>query len=217
MAKALRAKVLDFWFKGLLPKDYSIPVDPRPLQALWFGASEKVDQEMRDAFQHDLSRLSDDRALQEEMMQEAEGALAMIIMFDQFPRNIFRNTAQMFAFDEKALHAAHRSIIDLKFDSAANLHPLQRCFFYLPLEHSESLENQRLCVSKSRELRASAAPVHSAFLDSMVRYAEWHFDIIQRFSRFPHRNHVLGRANTPEEEEYLLSQGGSMFGVKVSK
>lgn len=122
-----------------------------------------------------------------------EGALALAILLDQFPRNAFRDTPRMFATDEKALGLA-AAAIDAGHDQAVteNL----RTFFYLPFEHSEELADQERAV-------ALFAPLGG----EVLAYAEIHRDIIHRFGRFPHRNAILGRETTPEEQRFL-DEGG---------
>lgn len=120
----------------------------------------------------------------------AEGARALIILLDQFTRNIYRGTAKAFVADEKAREIA-RNAIASGFDEGLNRH--ERNFMYLPLEHSEDLKDQEDCC----RLIASIGS------EGYLKFARSHRDIIARFGRFPHRNKILGRINTPEEEEYL--------------
>jgi uncharacterized protein (DUF924 family) len=128
-------------------------------------------------------------------------ALALVLVLDQFPRNLFRGTARAFASDALALEAA-RTMVDRRFD--ALLRPVERVFVYLPFEHAEDLGSQRRAV----ELFSA---VEGGVLDgSYADYARRHCDVIARFGRFPHRNELLGRASTPEEIEFL-KQPGSRF------
>ena len=126
-----------------------------------------------------------------------EGALALIIVLDQFPRNMFRDSVKAFAADPLALDVATRAI-DSGFDRKVG--PEMRAFFYLPLMHSEDIADQERCVELCRALGD----------ENNLKYAEIHADIIRRFGRFPHRNPLLGRETTPEEEAYL--QGGGFAG-----
>ena len=125
--------------------------------------------------------------------QTAPGALALVLLLDQFPRNAFRNTARAFATDAQALRTA-RAAIDQGFDEATAV--ALRAFFYMPLMHSESLADQDDCVALSRPLPGNT-----------LRFAELHRDIVRRFGRFPHRNAVLGRHTTAEEQRFL-DEGG---------
>lgn len=129
----------------------------------------------------------------ESWLAEPESALALVLLLDQFPRNCFRDTARMFATDALARAAATAAIAaghDLAVD------PDLRVFFYLPFEHSEDPADQERAV-------ALIAPLD----EEQRRYAELHRDIIRRFGRFPHRNAVLGRETTPEEQRFL-DEGG---------
>jgi uncharacterized protein (DUF924 family) len=125
---------------------------------------------------------------------DASGALAHIIVLDQFPRNMFRNSAAAFAADPLARAAAGRAI-DRGFDRQAA--KAERPFFYLPYMHSEALADQERCLELCRDAEDAGT----------LEYAELHLDIIRRFGRFPHRNAVLGRVTTPEEQAFL-DRGG---------
>jgi uncharacterized protein (DUF924 family) len=129
----------------------------------------------------------------DEWVETPEGAFALMILLDQFPRNCFRNTGHMFATDELARMYANRALekgLDLSVE------PELRGFFYLPFMHSEDLDDQRRCV----ELCSQGAPYN-------VEFAHEHNNIVQRFGRFPHRNAILGRTTT-EEEQAFLDEGG---------
>ncbi|MEH2611610.1 DUF924 family protein [Bradyrhizobium sp. AZCC 1693] len=123
-----------------------------------------------------------------------DGALALVIVLDQFPRNMFRGDAMTYASDALAREVAHRAIdggVDARID------PALREFLYLPLMHSELLADQLRCIELSR----------NAGHTESLKWAEHHADIIRRFGRFPHRNRILGRATTPEEQAFL-DEGG---------
>jgi uncharacterized protein (DUF924 family) len=124
----------------------------------------------------------------------AEGALALVILLDQFPRNLFRGSAHSFATDGKALAIA-RGAIGEGFDS--QVEPALTPFFYMPLMHSEALADQDICVALCEALGA----------EETLKFAHLHRDIIARFGRFPHRNAMLGRTTTAEEQEFL-DEGG---------
>jgi uncharacterized protein (DUF924 family) len=123
-----------------------------------------------------------------------DGALALVIVLDQFPRNMFRGDIRTYASDAQAREVAHRAIahgVDARIDGTL------REFLYLPLMHSEHLPDQLRCIELSR----AAGHVEN------LKWAKHHADIIRRFGRFPHRNHILGRASTPEEQAFL-NEGG---------
>jgi uncharacterized protein (DUF924 family) len=122
--------------------------------------------------------------------ESSRGALALILLLDQFPRNIYRNTPKAFAADQKAKNL---TLLTLGNDYLENMSEDEHCFFILPLEHSEDLSDQELCVSLFETLGN----------EKYLQYAIAHKAVIEKFGRFPHRNAILGRNNTPEEEEYL--------------
>jgi uncharacterized protein (DUF924 family) len=129
--------------------------------------------------------------------QKPEGALALVIVLDQLPRNMFRGHARTYEADALARAAADRALAR-GFDQ--QVASPERQFFYLPLQHSEDLADQERCVALARGYGD----------DEFTRYAEQHADIIRRFGRFPHRNAILGRTTTPEEQAFL--DGGGFAG-----
>ena len=131
--------------------------------------------------------------------ETAEGALALIILLDQFPRNLFRGSAHAFATDAAALNVAERAIAH-GFD-AATPGPLRQ-FFYLPHMHCEDIGAQKRCVTLFEQLGPD--------FEENIKYARAHLDVIERFGRFPHRNPLLGRITTPEEQAFL--DGGGFAG-----
>lgn len=157
----------------------------------WFVKDDAFDREFRSrglAFYEAAARGDLDT-----WIATPEGALALMILLDQFPRNAFRDTARMFETDPKALRLADAAIAAGHDKAVA---PELRVFFYLPFEHSEDMADQERAV-------ALMAPLDAETRD----YAEIHRDIIRRFGRFPHRNAVLGRETTPEEQAFL-DEGG---------
>jgi uncharacterized protein (DUF924 family) len=128
----------------------------------------------------------------------AEGALALLLLLDQFPRNLYRGTAHAFATDPLARAIARRA---LNAGRDQDIEPALRPFFYLPFEHSEALEDQDSAVALFEAHDAATGDVDS------LKYAVMHRDIIRRFGRFPHRNAALGRVSTPEELAFLENGG----------
>ena len=123
-----------------------------------------------------------------------DGALALLLVLDQFPRNMFRGQARIYAADPLARAVAERAIAR-GFDQRTP--PAERRFFYLPFMHSEDLADQERCLALSRAFED----------DEFAKYAEQHAGIVRRFGRFPHRNAMLGRTITPEEQEFLDAGG----------
>jgi uncharacterized protein (DUF924 family) len=176
--------VLDFWFAG----------DSTQYRAAWFEQDVKFDAEcarFTDALRAARSGAFDHWA------ETARGVLALIVLLDQFSRNLHRGRPDSFAADAQA-RALARDAVARGFDRM--LHPVERSFVYLPFEHSEDLADQDESV---RLFEAMRLPLG----DSTVEYAYRHRDLIRRFGRFPHRNAVLGRASTPEELRYLAVPG----------
>lgn len=134
------------------------------------------------------------------------GRLALVLLTDQFPRNIWRGQAAAFAFDVLALRWA-KEAIRLGLDEAAR--PIERVFLYLPLEHSENLGDQREAVRLFDRLASDVPPAQRATFDGYLDYARRHCEIIEHFGRFPHRNAALGRETTANEAEFLLGPGSS--------
>jgi uncharacterized protein (DUF924 family) len=157
----------------------------------WFEKHEDIDAEIRERFlaRHEQAAAGALTAWE----QNAEGTLALLILLDQFPRNMFRGEARAFATDELARAIASRGILN-GFDGAFDD---MRTFFYLPFEHSEDLADQDKAIAFYRAYNN----------DDGVKWAELHADIIRRFGRFPHRSALLGRATTPEEQAFLDSGG----------
>ena len=172
----------------------------------WFGSDEQRDAEIRERFGALL-----ERAAAGELSAWGDGPrgrLSLILLLDQFPRNMFRGTARAFEYDEQALTLA---LTGLQSGADGALDFAERLFFYMPLEHAENRDAQDESVAAFRRLLAEVPrDLHAAFA-STLGFAERHRSIIERFGRFPHRNALLGRANTPEEAEWL-KEGGSRFG-----
>ena len=178
--------ILRFWFSGRAAQQ-------------WYISSDAFDAEVRGEFETTAITLaaeqSGSKTANRWETQSPQAHLALIIALDQFPRNMYRETPAAFAWDKYALAAAKR-MIDRKTD--IHLSQTQRPFAFMPLMHSEALADQKLCVS-----------LCDARLDdgNTLKFAEIHRDIIARFGRFPHRNKILGRKNTAEEQAFL-DEGG---------
>ena len=136
--------------------------------------------------------------------KDAENALARIILVDQFRRNVYRDTAEAYAADA---HARRWCLEGLARGQDQELRPIQRLFFYLPLEHSEDLALQEHCVALCEKLVIDVPEAHRETFENFLDYAKRHRDIIKRFGRFPHRNECLERESTPEELAFLEQPG----------
>ncbi|MBB5320374.1 DUF924 family protein [Marinobacter oulmenensis] len=194
-------ELLDFWFgpldeRGLPDKEH---------RDRWFRSDRRFDQEIRRRFLS-LVMFASEEGL-DHWRKEPGGALAEILLLDQFTRNIYRGGALAFASDTLARQRV-RSAMAQGQDLA--LPAVQRAFLYMPLQHSERLEDQDLAVECYEQLAASHDGLLGDFLGSFLQSAKDHRDIIVRFGRFPHRNRALGRPSTVEEKSYL--ENGARFG-----
>ena len=184
------ADVLFFWFGS--------PAERGKPHKRWFEKSEAFDREIRERF---LPLYEDAAAAKLSHLKErAADCLALIVLLDQFPRNMFRGTPRAFATDPLALEAARHALANA-FDR--HMLAVERMFAYLPFEHSEALADQMLACELTKPLDAfpETADAH--------RYAVLHRDVVLRFGRFPHRNAILGRASTPQEIEFLKGPGST--------
>ena len=188
--------VLSFWFKE---QALTAPqIDHR--METWFNEDPEFDREIKKEFSEDISAASAGKL--DHWAAEPEGRLALIILIDQFRRNIYRNTAKAFSKDKLALKFCIEGAMEKKDQS---LTPIQRVFFYMPLQHTESRKVQAKAVDLYNRLAELVSPTYRETFLTVAQFAELHKDIIDQFGRFPHRNELLGRENTAEEAEYLAS------------
>jgi len=161
--------------------------------ARWFQGGAAFDAECRERFTG--AHFAAARRDCEHWMDSADGAVALLVLLDQIPRNIFRGTAHAFATDPLALHYARRAVDEgLHLQVEADL----RAFVYMPFEHSEDLADQRRAVALFEALGDAG----------YIAYARAHLEAVERFGRFPHRNRVLGRSSTADEQAWLDAGGG---------
>ncbi len=193
------AAILDFWFgSDALPAD-----EQERLAARWFRRDDAFDDAIRSRFGGLVDAA---RAGELDGWTTAPASwLALLLLLDQFPRNLYRNSAAAFAGDAKAQRLAQDGIA--RGDDQA-LAARYRAFAYLPLEHAEDLTLQQRCVRLFEALAADPQAQPAAAYLSYLDYARRHCEVIARHGRFPHRNRVLGRTSTPEEQAYLDAGGG---------
>jgi len=200
MQTAVIGQILEFWFSA---RELDAPqIDSR--MERWFGSDPALDQQIRDEFGPLVEEALAGR--HEDWAATAEGRLALILLLDQFCRNIFRGTARAFAGDRRALKLCVEGSMDNKYGV---LSPVQRVFFFMPLQHAESIGVQEKSVRIYTALAESVSGTLRETFLTFAQFAELHRDIIARFGRFPHRNRLLGRANTPEEDAYLAADAPS--------
>jgi uncharacterized protein (DUF924 family) len=186
--------VLSFWFTdGAL----SAPEIDRRMDT-WFGGDEVFDHEIKKAFANDVERASEGAL--DHWAHQSNGRLALILLLDQFRRNMYRNTAAAFSMDKAALKLCVEGAM-AKEDQG--LSPIQRAFFYMPLQHAESRKVQAKSVELYNRLAEVVSPSYRETFQTIAQFAELHYDIVEQYGRFPHRNILLNRENTPEEDEYL--------------
>lgn len=192
-------EILEFWFGPLNnPEEY-----PESKSEQWFKVDKAFDAEIRSRF-GDLVISASKKEL--EAWKTPKGRLALIILLDQFPRNIYRNTPQAFAYD---CMAQELTLEGLAVKDDKKLFPIERVFFYLPLEHAENLALQELSVEKIKDLVSNLPEKQKSPYQSYLDYAVQHYQIIAKFGRFPHRNKILDRMSTPEEIEFLTQPQSS--------
>ena len=184
------SEIVDFWFGR--------PASPQRgrHRPEWFRKNADFDADIRLRFmgEHEAALAG----MRGKWEATPHAALALVILLDQFSRNIYRDSPRSFAADPAALGVARR-MLEQGFDRL--LRPIERCFVYLPFEHSEDLAVQRRSLALFESLRFSSDCAGN------IDFAYRHYEIIARFGRFPHRNAVLGRSSTPEEIEFLRQPG----------
>jgi uncharacterized protein (DUF924 family) len=192
--------VLRFWF-GANPDD---PAVGKAQAGLWWSKTPEIDDEIRRRFEDGVRA-----AAAGELAHWAatpRGRLALMILTDQFPRNIYRGTARAFAYDAQALTWCLDGL-DRRFD--LRLRPIERMFFYLPLEHAESLAHQERAVRCFEDLFAAVPAEQQNTFQEYLDFARRHREVIACFGRFPHRNKILGRQSTSDELAFLAQPGSS--------
>ena len=200
LTSILYHRVLEFWFGG---HDLDKEIVSN-MSELWWRKNDDTDQQVRDRFNHMYEDLIHGDL--DSWKTQPASRLAMIILADQFPRNMFRGTARAFASDPLALSLCQEGIeqgMDRK------LRWPQRVFFYMPMEHAESLDIQELSIKQFKNLAADVPGDEQDMVYGYIDFAIRHWEIIKRFGRFPHRNKILGRVSTEEELEFLRQPGSS--------
>lgn len=189
------SEILDFWFGPLQDPAY-FPENKLPI---WFSSYPDIDRQIRNAFSEDLINI--EKGDYDSWRDTPRGRLALIILLDQIPRRLYRNKPQSFTFDRMA-----KAIVleGMQKGDDKELYPIERAFYYLPLEHSEELYLQNLSVSSFQQLLLDSPEPMKPFIGDFLQSAIKHQQQIARFGRFPHRNFILGRESTPEETVFLM-------------
>ena len=187
-------KILEFWF-GTFPNAWT---GDESKYEMWFRNGAAYDSEIFSRFGTDYIRAVDGEL--DNWTESPRGRLALIILLDQFSRHIHRGTAESFAQDEKSQQL---SIEGISAGDDLNLHPVERSFFYLPLEHAEDMELQNLSIEAFRQLIQDVPEQYRKPFEASLEWAEKHRYVIERFGRFPELNEILGRESTTEEMAFI--------------
>ncbi|OMJ70225.1 hypothetical protein SteCoe_31856 [Stentor coeruleus] len=186
--------ILNFWFEGF---DNPEKINAKEVNR-WFMSTEEYNKRIRDLFFEDL--LKAERGEYDNWINSPRENLALIILLDQFSRNLYKDTPGQVKNDPKAVDVA-KYAIDNGFDM--QLWPIHRLFIYLPFEHAEDLRLQQFCLDKFDQNIASTQGEIKEAMEGFKYFAHLHYVVIEKYGRFPGRNKMLGRSNTAEEDEYL--------------
>jgi len=181
-------EIYDYWFGAPGADGHG------DVREFWFGGGPSVDSEIQERFSGHYERAIAGEF--EDWKSGAQSAVSLIILLDQFPRNMFRGDPRSFAADSMALSCA-RQLVDSPLHG--ELITVEKVFAYLPFEHSENMEDQNKCVSLYEAMEPHDSKAE------WIDFAVLHLEIIEQFGRFPHRNDILGRKNTPAEEAWLAT------------
>ena len=191
-------EILDYWIGN---SDDDID-DAKQRAMFWFGSDSSVDAEIARRFRGTVESVREGG--HEDWLDTPAGILATIIVLDQFPRNLYRGTAEAFASDARALEL---SLALADSPSINSLGWMSRVFALMPLQHSEDAAVQERAVREFESLAAACDSDHRGILEGNAEYARLHRDIVKRFGRFPHRNRILGRESTQAESDWLNDDG----------
>lgn len=193
--------VLDYWFAG----SENDPQAATQRMAFWFQASDAIDAEIRDCF----SDMVEPAAMgnYSEWGGNPHACLALILVLDQFPRNLYRSKGEAFKHDSLAFGL---TIVGQRLEYLDALTPIEQVFFLMPYQHAEDLQRQREGVALYQRLAESVSEDWQGLVSSCRDFAQLHLDIIEQFGRFPHRNAALNRESTTAELKYLAD--GESFG-----
>ncbi len=193
-------RVLSYWFgEG---NEADIPSPKR--SALWFSNDPALGEEIREKFADDIEAAA--KGQYDDWRNQARSSLALLLLLDTFPRKVFYQTPLAYASDEKAIGVCLHGLSN-EYDHALSL--MERVFYYMPLQHSEVLNIQQASIEAYQSLFDLSLSETVEVFKTFFAVAVHHYDLIQRFGRFPDRNKLLGRQSTPEEEAFLVEIGQS--------
>lgn len=192
--------LLQYWFGEITADELAEEGKP----SLWFTKNPATDQYILDHYRNLYEEAVTGKL--DGWLQTPRGTLAFIVLLDQFSRNMFRGDAKMYDADPLALKIVHEG---LQKGTDRTLKTIERFFFYMPLMHSELLEDQERCIQEFEALHTTCPEAAKPTIANNIKYAIAHRDIVRDWGRFPHRNEILGRASTPEEIEFLKQPNSS--------
>jgi len=195
-------EILEFWFADALES----PAKAKERGAFWFGSDPSADSLIWELYADTVTDAASGHY--DDWLQTARGRLALIIVLDQFPRNIFRGTAEVYRYDPIVINLAQAGVA---LGQLAGMEVAEQAFFLMPYQHSEELEVQRAGVALMQAMVAEAPDEWRDSAQNFADFAVRHLDIVENYGRFPHRNRVLGRSST-EAEDRFLREGGETFG-----
>lgn len=203
MANAIAQSVLDFWFTS----EPLAPADAQARMPFWFGteASSNLDYDIERRFGKLVSMAA--KGSFSAWKNSADELLALVILLDQFPRNLYRNSPKAFATDGDALALTK---FGLSKNYQSQLSPIHASFLLMPFQHCENLNDQNEGLEAYAALASNCSEEWTELIEGIGKYAKRHQAVIEKFGRFPHRNAVLDREPTPEEQAYL-DAGGDRF------
>lgn len=195
-------ELLEFWFADALDS----PQAAEARGSFWFGSDPATDSLIWELYADAVTDAA--AGHYDDWLQTARGRLALIILLDQFPRNIFRGTAEVYRYDPVVITLAQAGVA---LGQLAGMSVPEQAFFLMPYQHSEELEVQRAGVALMQAMVAEAPAEWRQTAQNFADFAVRHHDIVESYGRFPHRNRVLGRSSTDAEERFL-QEGGETFG-----
>ena len=195
-------EVLEFWFGDALDS----PEASTARSKFWFQSDDSTDSLIWELYGDVVTDAGNGHY--DDWLQTARGRLALIIVLDQFPRNIFRGTAEVYRYDPLSITLAQAGVA---LGQLAGLAVPEQAFFLMPYQHSEDIEVQRAGVALMQAMVSEAPPEWKPAAEGFADFAVRHHDIVESYGRFPHRNKVLGRRST-EAESRFLAAGGETFG-----
>ncbi len=216
--KNLTNNVLKFWFGELSRSTPLVSTETEFSQKMkiWFEKDNKVDQEITEKFKEPLLDLTKDgskwlNSVIPSFKEEKYGLVALVVLLDQFSRNIFRDSPKMYEFDPLALTTSLEAI--RYYENDKEIPFIYKSFLYLPLMHTENLPLQQLMMQQFKQTKEESKlefkDMNDEYYDQVLHFGKLHLDIVEQFGRFPHRNKILGRISTKEEEEFLKKPNSS--------